>query len=80
MNWIRRIFREKPPDRMKLWLVMNRGYDYVNDKIHAVCTTEQRAIELFEKLMKEQGKPLPWNQRGYMEIESDVFIKEVENG
>ncbi len=61
---------------MKLWLVMNCGYDYVNDKIHAVCTSEQRAIELFEELMKEQGKPPPWNQCGYTEIESDVFMKQ----
>ena len=54
---------------------MNTGYDYVNDDIRAVCTSEPRAIELFEKLMEEQGKPLPWNQCGYLEIESDVFMK-----
>ena len=57
--------------KMKVWIVANDGYDYDVLEILHICSTEEIARQFLVEYNAVHSKPLPWNQRGYADIELD---------
>ncbi len=58
---------------MKIWLVVNAGYDYDYPEVLGIFTSEDNANNY---LYAHGETTMPWNDRGIVEVETDSPLEE----